>query len=62
MFFILDPEYTFTVPENHSMAGVAAILCHLMEHYFTLDVNVKVQDRMNEGVMKAVIEDACEPS
>ena len=57
-FSILDPEYTFTVPEYHSMAGVADILCHLMEQYFTPDVNAKVQDRMNEGVMKVVLEEA----
>jgi len=57
-FSILDPEYTYTVPEYHSMAGVADILCHLMEQYFTPDVAAKVQDRMNEGVMKVVLEDA----
>jgi alcohol dehydrogenase YqhD (iron-dependent ADH family) len=57
-FSILDPEYTFTVPEYHSMAGVADILCHLMEQYFTPEVGAKVQDLMNEGVMKAVLEDA----
>jgi len=57
-FSILDPEYTYTVPEYHSMAGVADILCHLMEQYFTPDANAKVQDRMNEGVMKVVLEDA----
>jgi len=57
-FSILDPEYTFTVPEYHSMAGVADILCHLMEQYFTPDVGAKVQDRMNEGVMKVVLEEA----
>jgi len=57
-FSILDPEYTYTVPEYHSMAGVADILCHLMEQYFTPDVAAKVQDRMNEGVMKAVLEEA----
>ena len=55
-FSILDPEYTYTVPEYHSMAGVADILCHLMEQYFTPDAGAKVQDRMNEGVMKAVLE------
>lgn len=59
-FSILDPEYTCTVPEHHSMAGVADILCHLMEQYFTPDANAKVQDRMNEGIMKAVLEDAPE--
>lgn len=58
IFSILDPEYTYTVPEHHSMAGVADILCHLMEQYFTPDVAAKVQDRMNEGVMKVVLEDA----
>lgn len=58
VFSILDPEYTFTVPEYHSMAGVADILCHLMEQYFTPDTKTKVQDRMNEGVMKVVLEDA----
>lgn len=57
-FSILDPEHTYTVPEYHSMAGVADILCHLMEQYFTPDVAAKVQDRMNEGVMKAVLEEA----
>ncbi|APG27615.1 alcohol dehydrogenase [Syntrophotalea acetylenivorans] len=57
-FSILDPEYTYTVPEYHSMAGVADILCHLMEQYFTPDVAAKVQDRMNEGVMKVVLEEA----
>ncbi|QOX80478.1 iron-containing alcohol dehydrogenase [Trichlorobacter lovleyi] len=57
-FSILDPEYTYTVPEHHTMAGVADILCHLMEQYFTPDVAAKVQDRMNEGVMKVVLEEA----
>ncbi len=57
-FSILDPEYTYTVPEYHSMAGVADILCHLMEQYFTPEANAKVQDRMNEGVMQVVLEDA----
>ena len=57
-FSILDPEYTFTVPEHHSMAGVADIFCHLMEQYFTPEANAKVQDRMNEGVMKALLEEA----
>ncbi|QWV97951.1 iron-containing alcohol dehydrogenase [Geomonas nitrogeniifigens] len=57
-FSILDPEYTYTVPGYHSMAGVADILCHLMEQYFTPDVATTVQDRMNEGVMKAVLEEA----
>lgn len=57
-FSILDPEYTFTVSMSQSMAGAADILCHLMEQYFTPDYGAEVQDRMNEGLMKAVLENA----
>lgn len=55
-FSILDPEYTFTVPQHHSMAGCVDILSHLMEQYFTPDCGAEVQDRMNEGLMKAVLD------
>ena len=55
-FSILDPAYTFTVPAHHSMAGCADILCHLMEQYFTPESGADVQDRMNEGLMKVVLE------
>ncbi|WP_027723222.1 iron-containing alcohol dehydrogenase [Maridesulfovibrio zosterae] len=55
-FSILDPEYTFTVPEYHSMAGCADILCHLMEQYFAPECGADVQDGMNEGLMRVVLE------
>lgn len=57
-FSILDPEYTFTVPAGQSMAGCADILCHLMEQYFTPECGADVQDRMNEGLMKVVIDNS----
>lgn len=57
-FSILDPEYTYTVNEHHSMAGCSDILSHLMEQYLRPDINCDVSDRMNEGVMKAVIDNA----
>ena len=57
-FSILDPEYTFTVNEHHSMAGCSDILSHLMEQYLRPDLNCDVSDRMNEGVMKVVIDNA----
>lgn len=55
-FSILDPEYTFTVNEHHSMAGCSDILSHLMEQYLRPDLNCDVPDRMNEGVMKVVLD------
>ncbi len=57
-FSILDPEYTFTVNEHHSMAGCSDILSHLIEQYLRPDVNCEVPDRMNEGVMKVVLDNA----
>ena len=57
-FSILDPEYTFTVPAYQSMAGCADILCHLMEQYFTPECGADVQNRMNEGLMKVVLENS----
>ena len=57
-FSILDPEYTCTVNEHHSMAGCSDILSHLMEQYLRPDINCDVSDRMNEGVMKVVLDNA----
>lgn len=57
-FSILDPEYTYTVPEHHTMAGCSDILSHLMEQYLRPDIGVEVPDRMNEGVMKVVLDNA----
>lgn len=58
-FSILDPEYTYTVPEHHSMAGCSDILSHLMEQYLRPDTGFDVPDGMNEGVMKVVLD--CAP-
>jgi hypothetical protein len=57
-FSILDPTYTYSVPEYHSMAGCFDTLSHLMESYFLPDQTTEVQDRMNEGVMKVVLRNA----
>ncbi|MDD2358658.1 MAG: iron-containing alcohol dehydrogenase [Thiovulaceae bacterium] len=57
-FSILDPEYTFTVNEHHSMAGCSDILSHLMEQYLRPDIGCDVPDRMNEGIMKVVLDNA----
>lgn len=57
-FSILDPTYTHSVPEKQSMAGCFDALNHALECYFGLDSSTEVQDRMNEGLMKAVIKNA----
>lgn len=56
VFSILDPEYTFTVNQYHTAAGVVDILSHLFEQYFTPDHEGYLQNRMMEAIMKTVIE------
>ncbi|WP_286033808.1 iron-containing alcohol dehydrogenase [Fusobacterium necrogenes] len=56
VFSILDPEYTFTVNQYHTAAGIVDILSHLFEQYFTPDHDGYLQNRMMEAMMKTVIE------
>ncbi|AIY04948.1 putative NADH-dependent butanol dehydrogenase [Planococcus sp. PAMC 21323] len=57
-FSILDPTYTLTVPENHTVYGIVDMMSHIFEQYFNDATSTPVQDRMCEGVLKAVIETA----
>ncbi|TWT24424.1 iron-containing alcohol dehydrogenase [Planomicrobium sp. CPCC 101110] len=57
-FSILDPTYTLTVPQDHTVYGIVDMMSHIFEQYFHNATNTPVQDRMCEGVLKAVIETA----
>ncbi|ANU12611.1 NADH-dependent alcohol dehydrogenase [Planococcus halocryophilus] len=57
-FSILDPTYTLSVPENHTVYGIVDMMSHIFEQYFNDATSTPVQDRMCEGVLKAVIETA----
>lgn len=58
-FSILDPSYTFTVPEKHTMAGCFDALDHLIECYFAAgSKSTDVQNMMNEGLMRSIIKNA----
>ena len=54
-FSILDPTYTYTVPRRQTAAGVADILCHVFEVYFSI-TSAYLQNRLAEGVMRTCIE------
>ena len=57
-FSVLDPTYTMSVPENHTVYGIVDMMSHIFEQYFNNASNTPVQDRMCEGVLKAIIETA----
>lgn len=52
---VLDPTYTFTVPERQTAAGSADILSHIFEVYFSKVKTAYIQDRFAEALMKTVI-------
>ncbi|WP_205422832.1 iron-containing alcohol dehydrogenase [Granulicatella sp. zg-ZJ] len=57
-FSILDPTYTFTLPEHQTVNGIVDMMSHLIEQYFNEATNTTVQDGMIEGVLRAIIETA----
>ena len=57
-FAILNPELTFTLPPNQTAAGIADMMAHIMERYFSPTTDVEVTDRISEGILKAIIEES----
>jgi alcohol dehydrogenase YqhD (iron-dependent ADH family) len=57
-FSILNPELAFTLPPFQVACGVADIMAHLMERYFTNAHPVELTDRLIEGVLKTIINNA----
>ena len=56
-FSILDPTYTYTVPEKQIANGVVDSFIHIMEQYMTAPVEAKIQDRFSEGLLQTLIEE-----
>ncbi|ARA84548.1 hypothetical protein CHCC14820_1351 [Bacillus paralicheniformis] len=57
-FSILDPENTFSVPENQTVYGIVDMMSHVFEQYFHNVKNTPLQDRMCFSVLQTVIETA----
>jgi alcohol dehydrogenase YqhD (iron-dependent ADH family) len=58
IFSILNPELTITLPEYQTSCGITDMLAHVMERYFTNTKDVELTDRLCEGTMKAIINQA----
>jgi alcohol dehydrogenase YqhD (iron-dependent ADH family) len=58
VFSILNPELTFTLPKRQTMAGIADMMVHVFERYFTNTTNVQITDRLCEGVLLTILEEA----
>jgi alcohol dehydrogenase YqhD (iron-dependent ADH family) len=54
-FAVMNPELTFTLPPFQTACGVADMMCHIMERYFTNTPDVDLNDRLAEALLQAVI-------
>lgn len=55
-FSVLDPEYTYSVPREHTVNGCVDIIVHVFEQYFSHTPNTPLQDRVCEAIIKTTIE------
>nr|WP_298673046.1 iron-containing alcohol dehydrogenase [uncultured Prevotella sp.] len=53
-FSILNPRFTFTVPENQMKSGIFDIMSHIMEQYFSGEDD-NTSDYIAEGLMRGLI-------
>ena len=57
-FAVMNPELTFTLPPYQTASGIADMMAHIFERYFTNTPETEVTDRVAEGVLKAIITEA----
>lgn len=58
VFAIMNPELTFTLSQYQTACGIADIMAHIMERYFTTTPDVELMDRLCEGVLQSIISNA----
>lgn len=57
-FACLNPELTFTLPPYQTASGIADMMVHITERYFSPSEGVELTDRLCEGLLKAIIAEA----
>jgi len=57
-FTIMNPELTYTVPRYHVAAGIADIMMHTMDRYFTPQEGNEFTDAIATGLLLTVIKNA----
>ena len=58
VFSIMNPELTYTLPPFQTACGVADMMAHIMERYFTNTQEGEIGDRLCEGTLMAIINEA----
>jgi len=55
VFAILNPELTYSLPPFQTACGIADMMAHIMERYFTRENGVELTSEMCEGALRAII-------
>lgn len=58
VFAVMNPELTYTLPPFQTACGIADMMAHIMERYFTNTKEVEIGDRLCEGTLLAIIHEA----
>lgn len=58
VFSIMNPELTQTLPAYQTACGITDIMAHLLERYFTNTQNVEATDRLIEGLLLTMVQEA----
>ena len=57
-FSVLNPEFTCTLPAYQTACGITDIMIHVCERYFTNTEDVGMTDRLCEGILRGMIQEA----
>ena len=57
VFSIMNPVFTYTLPSFQTACGIADMMAHVMERYFTQTTNVDITDRMCEAILLSIIKE-----
>lgn len=57
-FSIMNPELTFTLPAYQTACGIADMMAHIMERYFSNTPGVEVSDRLCEATLQTIMDQA----
>jgi len=57
-FAVMNPELTMTLPEWQTASGISDMMAHILERYLSNTPDVQIGDRLAEGMLLAIMENA----
>lgn len=58
VFAVMDPELTYTLPAWQTFCGIADMMVHIFERYFTSTDDTLLTDEISEGILRAIVASA----